>query len=238
MKLWISIFAAALLLGCAPSTPEELNVKIGAQSDIGVEGRKLIDDLIAQMTLEEKIGQMTLFTANWAVTGAVSQENYQEHLKAGRVGAIFSIYTAEKTRELQRIAVEETRLGIPLLFGMDVIHGHRTTFPIPLAEAASWDLEAIELSARIAAREASAEGLHWTFAPMVDIARDPRWGRIAEGAGEDVYLGSAIARARVRGFQGDDLVAPGHHPSYRQAFRRLRRSPSRARLSHHRYVRP
>ena len=208
MKLWISIFAAALLLGCAPSTPEELNVKIGAQSDIGVEGRKLIDDLIAQMTLEEKIGQMTLFTANWAVTGAVSQQNYQEHIQAGRVGAIFSVYTAEKTRELQRIAVEETRLGIPLLFGMDVIHGHRTIFPIPLAEAASWDLEAIELSARIAAREASAEGLHWTFAPMVDIARDPRWGRIAEGAGEDVYLGSAIARARVRGFQGDDLSRP------------------------------
>ncbi|MEE9346990.1 MAG: beta-glucosidase BglX, partial [Robiginitomaculum sp.] len=205
MKRWFGIIAAALLLNCAPSTPDKPNAKIGAQSDIGPAGHKLVDDLIAQMTLEEKIGQMTLFTANWAVTGAVSQENYQAHLKAGRVGAIFSIYTSERTRELQRIAVEETRLGIPLLFGMDVIHGHRTTFPIPLGEAASWDLQAIELSARIAAREAAAEGLHWTFAPMVDIARDPRWGRIAEGAGEDVYLGSQIARARVRGFQGDDL---------------------------------
>ena len=205
IKRWFGIFTTALLLSCAPAAPDKFQAKIGAQSDIGVEGHKLVNDLIAQMTLEEKIGQMTLFTANWAVTGVVSQENYLEHLKAGRVGAIFSIYTAEKTRKLQRIAVEDTRLGIPLLFGMDVIHGHRTTFPIPLAEAASWDLEAIELSARIAASEASAEGLHWTFAPMVDIARDPRWGRIAEGAGEDVYLGSKIARARVRGFQGDDL---------------------------------
>ena len=157
------------------------------------------------MTLEEKIGQMTLFSANWAVTGAVTRDTYKDDIKAGKVGAVFSIYTAAKTRELQRIAVKETRLGIPLLFGMDVIHGHRTTFPIPLAEAASWDMEAIELSARVAAREAAAEGLHWTFAPMVDIARDPRWGRISEGAGEDVYLGSQIARARVRGFQGDDL---------------------------------
>jgi beta-glucosidase len=201
----LSLLAAAALLGCVPPASKAPVENIRVQSDVGAAGHKLVDGLIAQMTLEEKIGQMTLFTANWAVTGAVSQENYQEHLKAGRVSAIFSIYTAEKTRELQRIAVEETRLGIPLLFGMDVIHGHRTTFPIPLGEAASWDLEAIELSARIAAREAAAEGLHWTFAPMVDIARDPRWGRIAEGAGEDVYLGSQIARARVRGFQGDDL---------------------------------
>ncbi|HEX7062192.1 MAG TPA: beta-glucosidase BglX, partial [Woeseiaceae bacterium] len=125
-----------------------------------------------------------------------------------RVGSVFNAITADFTRELQELAVEDTRLGIPLLFGYDVIHGHRTIFPIPLGEAASWDLAAIERSARIAATEAAAEGVNWTFAPMVDIARDPRWGRIAEGAGEDQYLGSLIAAARVHGFQGDDLSAP------------------------------
>ncbi len=210
MKRLLGILAASLLLGCEPTAPDSTRTaigtpKIGTQSDIGVAGHNVVDDLIARMTLEEKIGQMTLFTANWADTGAVNQENWRAEVKSGKVGAVFSVFTAKKTRELQTIAVEQTRLGIPLLFGYDVIHGHRTTFPIPLAEAASWDLAAIELSARIAAREASAEGLHWTFAPMVDITRDPRWGRVAEGAGEDVYLGSQIARARVHGFQGDDL---------------------------------
>ncbi|HRF41644.1 MAG TPA: beta-glucosidase BglX, partial [Saprospiraceae bacterium] len=128
---------------------------------------------------------------------------YKEDIKKGRVGAIFNAHTAAYTKELQRIAVEETRLGIPLLFGYDVIHGYKTIFPIPLGESASWDLQAIEKSARIAGVEAAASGLHWTFAPMVDIARDPRWGRMAEGAGEDTYLGSAIAKARVQGFQGN-----------------------------------
>ncbi|MEE9347141.1 MAG: beta-glucosidase BglX [Robiginitomaculum sp.] len=203
-----ALIIGASLLACAPDTPSQsAEVKIGAQSVIEPEGHALIDGLIAQMTLEEKIGQMTLFSANWSDTGAVNRESWREDVKAGKVGAVFSLFTAQKTRAMQTIAVEQTRLGIPLLFGYDVIHGHRTTFPIPLAEAASWDLEAIELSARIAGREAAAEGLHWTFAPMVDIARDPRWGRIAEGAGEDVYLGSKIAAARVRGFQGDDLGA-------------------------------
>ncbi len=160
---------------------------------------------MALMTLEEKIGQLTLFTSDMDQTGAFLRPEYQDDIRKGAVGAIFNAYGAEYTRKLQEMAVNETRLGIPLLFGYDVIHGHRTIFPMPLAEAASWDMEWIRRSAEVAAREASAEGLHWTFAPMVDIARDPRWGRIVEGSGEDTYLGSRIAEARVRGFQGDDI---------------------------------
>jgi beta-glucosidase len=166
-----------------------------------------IDALLKRMTLEEKIGQLGLFTSDWSVTGPTVRESYRDDIRAGRVGAIFNAYTADFTRELQKLAVEETRLGIPLLFGYDVVHGHRSIFPIPLGEAASWDLTAIEQSARVAATEAAAEGLHWTFAPMVDVARDARWGRVSEGAGEDVYLNAKIAAARVRGFQGDDLAA-------------------------------
>ncbi len=166
-----------------------------------------IDSLISQMTMEEKIGQLTLFTSDWATTGPSIRENYLDDIRSGRAGNIFNAHTAAYNTRLQRVAVEESRLGIPLLFGYDVIHGYKTIFPIPLAEAATWDLTLIEKAARIAAEEATAGGLHWTFAPMVDIARDPRWGRIAEGAGEDVYLGSLIAAARVRGFQGDDLAA-------------------------------
>lgn len=167
-----------------------------------------VDSILSLMTLEEKIGQMTLFTSDWDVTGPTLRENYQEDIRAGKVGAVFNAHTAAYTRDLQRLAVEETRLGIPLLFGYDVIHGYKTIFPIPLGESASWNLERIEQAARVAAIEASAAGLHWTFAPMVDIARDPRWGRIAEGSGESVYLGQAIAAARVRGFQGEDLADP------------------------------
>lgn len=163
--------------------------------------------LLAKMTLAEKIGQMTLFTAMWAETGPTIDRNFMQYVREGRCGSIFNAYTADYTRSLQKVAVEETRLGIPLLFGFDVIHGHRTIFPIPLGEACSWDLALMEKSARIAATEAAAEGIHWTFAPMVDIARDPRWGRVAEGAGEDVWLGCRIAEARVRGFQGEDLTA-------------------------------
>ncbi|MEQ8312217.1 MAG: beta-glucosidase BglX [Sphingopyxis sp.] len=169
---------------------------------------RFVADLMAKMTLDEKIGQLTLLTSNWESTGPTMRDSYKEDIRAGRVGAIFNAYTARYTRELQALAVEGTRLKIPLLFGYDVIHGHRTIFPISLGEAASWDLQAIEKAARISATEASAEGIHWTFSPMVDIARDPRWGRISEGAGEDVYLGSQIARARVRGYQGGDLSRP------------------------------
>ena len=210
--------ALALILGLAASAaaapdPQPLAAAQAANAAMPdalgetPEMRRFVDELMARMTLEEKIGQLTLLTSNWESTGPTMRESYRQDIAAGNVGAIFNAFTAAYTRELQRMAVEQTRLGIPLLFGYDVIHGHRTIFPISLGEAASWDLEAIERAARIAATEAAAEGIHWTFAPMVDIARDPRWGRISEGAGEDVFLASAIARARVRGFQGNDLAA-------------------------------
>jgi len=164
-----------------------------------------VDSLLALMTTEEKIGQMTLFTSDWDVTGPTMRLGYKEDIKNGKVGAIFNAFGVKYLRELQQLAVENTRLNIPLLFGYDVIHGYKTIFPLPIAQACSWDLGMIEKSDRIAAIEASAEGLHWTFAPMIDIARDPRWGRICEGSGEDTYLGSLIGAARVKGFQGDDL---------------------------------
>jgi len=164
-----------------------------------------VDSLMNLMTLEEKIGQTVMYGGGWDKTGPVVSTDNVKFIKEGNMGAMLNVYTAKATRELQKVAVEETRLGIPLLFGYDVIHGHRTIFPINLGMSCSWDPMLVEQSSRIAAQEASAEGLHWTFAPMVDIARDPRWGRISEGAGEDVYLGSVMAKAYVKGFQGDDL---------------------------------
>ncbi len=164
-----------------------------------------IDSLLRIMTLDEKIGQTVLFTSDWDVTGPTVRGGYLEDIRSGRCGNIFNAHTVAFTRELQRTAVEESRLGIPLLFGYDVIHGHRTVFPVSLGEAASWDLVAIERSARVSAIEAASSGLHWTFAPMCDISVDPRWGRVSEGAGEDPYLGARVAEARVRGFQGDDI---------------------------------
>lgn len=196
-------FISILLLVTFVSASKETSV---SSSPLLIE--KKVDSLIQLMTLEEKIGQMTLFTSDWDVTGPTLRKNYKADIRSGKVGAIFNAHTASYNHELQRLAVEETRLGIPLLFGYDVIHGYKTIFPISLGEAASWDLEALELSAQIAAEEATAAGLHWTFAPMIDIARDPRWGRISEGAGEDVYLANTIAAARVKGFQGSDLQAP------------------------------
>ena len=185
---------------------------------------KFVSDLMAKMTTEEKIGQLNLLTSGWDTTGPTMSDDYLEQIKAGRVGSIFNAFTADYTRELQQAAVEDTRLGIPLLFGYDVIHGHRTIFPISLGEAASWDMGAIERASRVAATEAAAEGIHWTFAPMIDIARDPRWGRVSEGSGEDVYLGTEIAKARIKGFQGDDLSAldtvlacAKHYVAYGQA---------------------
>ena len=164
-----------------------------------------VDVLLKQMTLEEKIGQLNQYTGDNAVTGPITiNPDKQSEIVAGQIGSMLNILGSGHTRQYQELAMK-SRLKIPLLFGMDVIHGYKTTFPIPLAEAASWDLDAIKHSARIAATEASASGIHWTFAPMVDIARDPRWGRVMEGAGEDTYLGSKIAFARVKGFQGDTL---------------------------------
>jgi beta-glucosidase len=164
-----------------------------------------VDSVMKLMSLDEKIGQMNQYSGVWEHTGPITEENnLLGQIREGKVGSMLNINGVAHTRELQELAMK-TRLKIPLLFGQDVIHGYRTTFPIPLGEAASWDLEAIEKSARIAATEAAAAGIHWTFAPMVDIARDPRWGRVMEGAGEDPYLGSLIATARVKGFQGKGL---------------------------------
>ena len=170
-----------------------------------------VDSLLSLMTLEEKIGQMNQYNGFYDVTGPSPKEGNAkakyEHLQKGWVGSVLNIKGAESVRKIQEIVVKQSRLGIPLIFGFDVIHGYKTITPIPLAEAASWDLEAIEASARVAAIEASAVGINWTFAPMVDISRDARWGRVMEGAGEDPYLGSLIGVARVRGFQGNDLKA-------------------------------
>lgn len=164
-----------------------------------------VENLLKQMTLEEKIGQLNQYTGDNTLTGPLTiNPNKKEEIKQGKIGSMLNILGAEYTRQYQELAMQ-SRLKIPLLFGLDVIHGYKTTFPIPLAEAASWDLAAMELSARVAAREAAASGIHWTFAPMVDISRDPRWGRVMEGAGEDTFLGSKIAYARVKGFQGDKL---------------------------------
>ena len=167
-----------------------------------------VDSLLRIMTLDEKIGQMVLFTSDWDVTGPTIREGYLDDIRSGRCGNIFNAYTVDYIRELQRVAVEESRLGIPLMFGYDVVHGHKTIFPIPLGESCSWDLDLIRRSASAAAAEAAASGLNWTFAPMVDISVDPRWGRVSEGAGEDPYLGSLIAAARVKGFQGENLANP------------------------------
>ena len=164
-----------------------------------------VDSVLKLMTLDEKIGQMNQYNDDWNATGPVTLDSTKkEQLLKGQLGSLLNCVGTQRTRVWQEVAMR-SRLKIPLLFGQDVIHGYKTTFPIPLAEAASWDLDAIELSARIAATEASSAGVHWTFAPMVDIARDPRWGRAMEGAGEDPYLGSKIAFARVRGFQGNGL---------------------------------
>ncbi|MBU9937682.1 MAG: glycoside hydrolase family 3 C-terminal domain-containing protein, partial [Ferruginibacter sp.] len=164
-----------------------------------------VDSVLKLMTLEEKIGQLNQYNDDWTATGPVTLDSTKkEQVRNGQVGSLLNCVGTQRTRAWQNIAMQ-SRLKIPLLFGQDVIHGYKTTFPIPLAEACSWDMDAIRLSARTAATEASAAGIHWTFAPMVDIARDPRWGRVMEGAGEDPYLGSKIAYARVKGFQGNKL---------------------------------
>lgn len=170
-----------------------------------------VDSVLSLMTLPEKIGQMNQYNGFWEVTGPTPKDGdaarKYEHLKAGLVGSMLNVRGTEEVEKLQKIVVEETRLGIPLIIGFDLMHGYKTISPIPLAEAASWDLDAIRSSAAVAAEEAAASGINWTFAPMIDISRDARWGRVMEGAGEDPYLGSKIAYARVKGFQGDDLAA-------------------------------
>lgn len=164
-----------------------------------------VNELMAKMTLEEKIGQLNLPASDDITTGQAQSSNIGQLVAQGKVGGVFNIKGVEKIRDLQRVAVEESRLGIPLLFGMDVVHGYETIFPIPLGLSCSWDIDGIRRSAQIAAKEASACGICWTFSPMVDISRDPRWGRVSEGSGEDPFLGAAIARAMVEGYQGDNL---------------------------------
>lgn len=165
------------------------------------------DSIINLMTIDEKIGQLNLPSSGDITTGQAQSSDIAKKIEEGLVGGLFNIKSVEKIKEVQKIAVEKSRLKIPLIFGMDVIHGYRTTFPIPLGLSCSWDMEMIEKTARVAANEASADGLNWTFSPMVDISRDPRWGRISEGSGEDPYLGSEIAKAMVHGYQGTDLKA-------------------------------
>ena len=193
------------LTGCNP----EGKTKVTSNKNDKIEQK--VDSLLALMTIEEKVGQMNQYNGFWDVTGPAPEggnaEQKYEHLRKGWVGSMLSVRGVKEVRAVQKIAVEESRLGIPLIIGFDVIHGYKTLSPIPLAEAASWDLEAIKKSATVAAAEASASGINWTFGPMVDIARDARWGRVMEGAGEDPFLGSRIAEARVQGFQGDDLSA-------------------------------
>lgn len=189
--------------------PGTVNAQSGGPAD-AID--KKVAALLQQMTLEEKIGQMNQYNGFWEITGpapteADARQKY-EHLRKGWVGSVLNVKGTANVRRLQEIVVKESRLGIPLIFGFDVIHGQKTIFPIPLGEAASWDLPAIEQSARIAAVEASAMGINWTFAPMLDVSRDARWGRVMEGAGEDPWLVSQIGVARVKGFQGTDLSAP------------------------------
>ncbi|KAA5827452.1 beta-glucosidase BglX [Algibacter amylolyticus] len=207
-KLNLIIFALGL---CIVSCNNNKEVALsGNENKNNIEFK--VEQLLSKMTLEEKIGQMNQYNGFWDVTGPTPSSGdaakKYEHLRKGYVGSMLNVKGVQEVRAVQKIAVEETRLGIPLIIGFDVIHGYKTLSPIPLAEAASWDLEAIKKSAEIAALEASAAGINWTFAPMVDISRDARWGRVMEGAGEDPYLGSKIAKARVMGFQGDDLSKP------------------------------
>ncbi len=196
MKLFSGLLVLLLVTACNKTTQSGYS---------SVDAR--VDSVLQLMTLEEKIGQLNLPSAGAFVTGAVESSDIAKKIESGRVGGLFNIKTVPNIRAMQKIAVEKSRLKIPLLFGMDVIHGYESVFPIPLGLSCSWDMELIELSARIAANEASADGINWTFSPMVDISRDPRWGRVSEGSGEDPFLGSEIAKAMVRGYQGDDLTA-------------------------------
>lgn len=199
---FMAALAIIILTGCS--------VRNGGSTDPGAwnsysgdkEIAQRVDSVLKLMTLEEKIGQMTQFSANWSITGPVMSDNFKPYLDKGLIGSIFNATSVDGIRRIQQRAVDSTRLGIPILFGQDVIHGYKTIFPIPLAEACSWDLALMQRTAEIAALEAASDGINWTFAPMVDIARDARWGRVMEGAGEDPYLGSRIAEARVIGFQG------------------------------------
>ncbi|GAC1647987.1 MAG: glycoside hydrolase family 3 N-terminal domain-containing protein [Gemmatimonadaceae bacterium] len=202
------IATAAIVWGCASSRQSVPIAPATARFSREPEEERFVDSVLARMTVSEKLGQLNQLSGGGAPTGPGGSPAGGDLVRSGAVGSVLNVIGADTMRVLQRLAVDQSRLRVPLLFALDVIHGYRTIFPVPLAEASSWDPEAAELSARVAATEASVNGIQWTFAPMVDIARDARWGRIVEGAGEDPYLGSAMAAARVRGFQGSDLRAP------------------------------
>src|SRR5438093_3290098 len=209
-----SAFVACILLSCQSLLAQTKSPAVASRSAAvrpslsDPASEKKLDALLQKMTLEEKVGQLVQYSAGQPTGPGTGRSNYDDMIRKGEVGALFNITTAHNINAYQRIAVEQSRLHVPLIFGLDVIHGFRTEFPIPLGLASSWDPELIERTARVAAREASASGIRWTFSPMVDIARDARWGRITEGSGEDPYLGAAMARAYVRGYQGARLDAP------------------------------
>lgn len=194
----VILFLGCTFLSYAQKKETKKTVKIKPKSEF-------VSELMSKMTVDEKIGQLNLPTSGDITTGQANSSNVAKNIEEGKVGGLFNIKSVKKIREVQRIAVEKSRLKIPLLFGMDVIHGYETTFPIPLGLSCIWDMKAIERSAQIAAKEASADGINWTFSPMVDISRDPRWGRVSEGSGEDPFLGSEIAKAMVNGYQQNDL---------------------------------
>src|SRR5579864_3805069 len=177
----------------------------------GINDRALdsrIEAILRGMTLEEKVGQLVQYSAGQPTGPGTGRSDYEDMIAHGQVGSLFNVVDPHQINAYQRIAMEKSRLHIPILFGLDVIHGFKTEFPIPLGLASTWDPEIVEKASRVAAAESAADGIRWTFSPMVDIARDPRWGRVAEGAGEDPFLGAAMARAYVRGYQGADLGAP------------------------------
>ena len=194
----VLLFLGCAVLGYAQKKSTKSTVKIKPKSEF-------VADLMSKMTLDEKLGQLNLPTSGDITTGQANSSNVAKNIAEGKVGGLFNIKSVQKIKEVQKIAVEKSRLKIPLLFGMDVIHGYETTFPIPLGLSCTWDMGLIERSAQIAAKEASADGINWTFSPMVDVSRDPRWGRVSEGSGEDPYLGSQIAKAMVNGYQQHDL---------------------------------
>lgn len=199
MKQWTSLLVAVALV------PTLAFTQPANKQDPKMD--KFVSELMKKMTVDEKIGQLNLVTAGEVTTGATASTGVEAKIAAGQIGGIFSMTTPKKIRAAQELAVNKTRLKIPMIFGLDVIHGYKTTFPIPLGLSATWDIPLIEKTARIAAQEATADGINWTFSPMVDISRDARWGRISEGSGEDPYLGSQIASAMVKGYQGNDLKA-------------------------------
>ena len=205
LTLTIALALAAPASAQTPALPEQ-----GAAATFyrDKQTARKVSELMKRMTLEEKIGQCVLFASRGMVTGPRSSEKMDDYIKSGACGNVFGIKTAAETRRIQQMAVENTRLRIPVLFGMDVIHGYKTIFPVNIGVSASWDMAAIERMARISALEASAAGIAWTYSPMCDISRDPRWGRVSEGSGEDPYLGEHIAAAMVRGYQGTDLADP------------------------------